>query len=104
MLLHAFVLIVSKHQAPLLHVLCDHSSIREKIWEERRFHLYIVKEERLEYGQRVFMAKRRPDLYMSITIDGSDNSSYGFPYFSQKGHQDQKVSVDYRISPFFYCY
>lgn len=64
--------------------------------------MYIVKEERLEYGQRVFMAKRRPDLYMSITIDGSDNSSYGFPYFSQKGHQDQKVSDAYKIPPFFF--
>jgi hypothetical protein len=57
---------------------------KNKIWEEKRTHLYMVREERCEYAQRIILSKRRPDLYLLMTIDGSDNSSYGFPYFAQR--------------------
>ena len=63
---------------------------RQKIWEEKRIHLYMVREERCDYAQRIILSKRRPDLYLHMTIDGSDNSSYGFPYFAQKDHNSSK--------------
>jgi hypothetical protein len=50
----------------------------------------MVKEERTDYAQRIILAKRRPDLYLNLTIDGSDNSAYGFPYFSERNHNTSK--------------
>ena len=50
----------------------------------------MVKEERTDYAQRIILAKRRPDLYLNLTIDGSDNSAYGFPYFSERTHSTSK--------------
>ena len=63
---------------------------KDAVWKQKKMHLYLVKEERHDYAQRILLAKRRPDLYQSMTIDGSDNSSYGFPYFSQKTHATQR--------------
>ena len=50
----------------------------------------MVKEERTDYAQRIILAKRRPDLYLNLTIDGSDNSAYGFPYFSDRTHSTSR--------------
>ena len=68
------------------------SAEKNAIWEEKRIHLFMVREERCEYTQRIILAKRHPDLYLLMTIDGSDNSSYGFPYFAcaEKDHASSK--------------
>ena len=50
----------------------------------------MVKEERTDYAQRIILAKRRPDLYLNLTIDGSDNSAYGFRYFSDRTHSTSR--------------
>jgi hypothetical protein len=63
---------------------------KKKIWEMKRTHLYIVKEERFDYAQRIMLAKRFPELYLHLTIDGSDNSSYGFPYVAERTHGTSK--------------
>jgi hypothetical protein len=44
---------------------------------------------------------------MSVTIDGSDNSSYGFPYFHQKTHgssRGHKLRLDEESIYFFSIY
>jgi len=63
---------------------------KQKIWEKKRVHLFMVKEERFDYAQRIMLAKRRPDLYLHLTIDGSDNSNYGFPFMSERTHGSSK--------------
>ena len=63
---------------------------KQKIWKMKRNHLWMVKEERFDYAQRILLAKRRPDLYLNLTVDGSDNSSYGFPYLSERTHGSTK--------------
>jgi hypothetical protein len=63
---------------------------KKKIWQMKRNHLWMVKEERFDYAQRILLAKRRPDLYLHLTVDGSDNSCYGFPYFAQRTHASAK--------------
>ena len=63
---------------------------REKIWKQKKLHIYLVKEERFDYAQRILLAKRRPDLYLHLTVDGSDNSSYGFPHFAERTHSSTK--------------
>ena len=63
---------------------------KDTLVKRKKLHLYVVGEERFEYAQRILLAKTHPDKYLSLTIDGSDNSSYGFPYFPTITHEDSK--------------
>ena len=38
-------------------LLADVCFQRRKLWEERRLHLYLVKEERFEYAQRILLVR-----------------------------------------------
>ena len=39
---------------------------------------------------RILLEKRRPDLYLHLTVDGSDNSCDGFPYMAERTHGSTK--------------
>ena len=70
--------------------ICRDPVEKAKYWEQQKTQMFIVKEECFDYAQRIMLAKRRPDLYLHLTIDGSDNSSYGFPYMSERTHETSK--------------
>jgi hypothetical protein len=62
-----------------------------KMWEDTKAqHLLDVRNDRTLYECRILEAIRMRSQCLSITIDGSDNAKYGFPYFAVKTHASQK--------------
>ncbi len=63
----------------------------DDIKRRRRLHLEFIKRERLEYKKKRDEAIIEPDSYLSIIVDGADQSAFGLPHFTtstkaQKGH------------------
>ena len=52
-------------------------------------HKCLVREERGSYWRRRDKARRNPERYMSIIIDGADQSAFGVPHFREKDHTTQ---------------
>jgi len=44
-------------------------------------HLHFVRQERRAYGVRIARALKFQEMFLSLTIDGSDQSLYGLPWF-----------------------
>lgn len=71
-------------------------AIREKrstkeLVEQKRAHLSFIARERLEYKKKRDMSKQESSRYLSLIIDGADQSAFGLPHFtvktkSQTGH------------------
>jgi hypothetical protein len=60
-------------------------------WQKMKdVHLWEVRNDRALYECRILEAIRMRSAVLSITIDGSDNSKYGIPYFPVKTHDSQK--------------
>jgi hypothetical protein len=72
--------------------------LRQSITQEERDmwqlsknqHLLEVRNDRTLYECRILEAIQMKSQCLSITIDGSDNAKYGFPYFAVKTHGSQK--------------
>ena len=68
--------------------LSDHDrKIYAKAKEE---HLRVVREDRYGYEMRILQSKEYSEELMNITIDGSDNGQYGFPYWAIKTKETDK--------------
>jgi hypothetical protein len=65
-------------------------SERNKWADTKDHHLQTVRMDRTLYEARILEAMRMHNNVLSITIDGSDNAKYGFPYFPSKTHSSQK--------------
>ena len=57
--------------------------------KEERSHKCHVREERGSYWRRRDRARRFPHRYLSIIIDGADQSAFGVPHFREKDHRTQ---------------
>jgi hypothetical protein len=61
------------------------------LWQRTKDqHLLEVRNDRTLYECRILEAIQMKSQCLSITIDGSDNAKYGFPYFAVKTHGSQK--------------
>ncbi len=58
----------------------------EEICRKHRAHLDWVKAERLYYHDKIGKAVRSPDKFLSIILDGTDQTAYGMPHFSNVSH------------------
>jgi hypothetical protein len=54
--------------------------------DEIRLHHNMVKSERKAYYQRGLMACLEPNHYLSLIIDGADQSRFGLPHFAEADH------------------
>ena len=52
--------------------------------KEKNEQLCVVQEDCHGYKMWILQAKEYPEELMNITIDGSDNGQYGFPYWAIK--------------------
>ena len=59
------------------------------IGKAEREHKCRVREERGSYWRRRDRGTRYPDRYMSVIIDGADQSAFGVPHFREKDHLTQ---------------
>lgn len=57
--------------------------------KRERAHKQHVREERGSYWRRRDRGRRLPEKYMSVIIDGADQSAFGVPHFREKDHVTQ---------------
>ena len=69
----------------------------ERIKELHRGHLRFVQRERLEYKKKRDKEKLQPYKYLSIIIDGADQSGFGLPQFttSTKASRGHSLKVKF---------
>jgi len=65
----------------------------EAILEEHARHIDFISKERLEYKTKIELTKLHPLEYMSVVIDGADQSAYSLPHFTF----DTKEQRGYRM-------
>ena len=66
------------------------SILIQKLKKEKEIHILDVFKDRDIYYEHINLSKLKPNIYLSLIIDGSDNMNYGLPYFYQKTKQSQK--------------
>jgi hypothetical protein len=64
---------------------------RAALLEEVHAHHMYVKAERLSYYARRELAKMHPTLYLSLIIDGADQSKHELPHFKEADHNTQSL-------------
>ena len=66
----------------------DEQELRDISRKERK-HKVFVKQERGSYWTRRARARQYPESYLSLIIDGADQSTFGAPHFLEKDHDTQ---------------
>lgn len=66
-----------------------------EILKKKEEHINFVMRERVEYRKKQELAKIEPSRYLSIIIDGADQSAYGLPHFcsSTKDQRGESLKV-----------
>jgi hypothetical protein len=64
---------------------------RDEIKLQYEEHIKFVRKERAVYYERQRMAVDNPDQYMSMIIDGADQSKYSLPHFHHRTHKTEGI-------------
>ena len=62
---------------------------KARLSQEYKKHIYFVIKERRVYYTHAMMATRHPREYLSLIIDGADQSDHGLPHFHNRSHKTE---------------
>ncbi|VDI31378.1 Hypothetical predicted protein [Mytilus galloprovincialis] len=66
---------------------------RQAIFREKQAHLHRIIMEKLAYYRRRTISRRRPDRYLSLIIDGMDNTKTSLPHFKDRKGKDLASTI-----------
>ncbi len=69
----------------------------KQIQEQKKQHNEFIARERREYKKKRDMSKLHPSDYLSIIVDGADQSAFGLPHFMVKTKDDRGHSLKVRL-------
>ena len=69
----------------------ENERVESILRKELTAHYEFVERERRDYEKRRELSKRYPAKYLSLIIDGADQTSYGLPHFVFATKEDKGV-------------
>ena len=69
----------------------------EDLKDRKTAHLHMVWEERLQYKKKKERAMLQPSDYLSMIVDGADQSAFGLPHFSVETKAERGHSIKVKL-------